>query len=341
MSEPQKQNFHNPQEIYNATIKLFGSHPKPAFESAERQVADWGRHWGCDNDVGQLRAVLMHRPGEEFSIIDPAKRIEEIGSYGDLEEGWYWQSETICSLAELQSQHDAFAEMLRSEGVEVIYLEGDIGNHIKSVYTRDSAFAIKGGVIVCRMAPKIRHGEEKFVTQTLGKLGVPIIRTVTGTGMIEGGSFAWINSKTAVVGRSIRVNDEAIEQVAEVLRRQGVELIVTDLNGYEIHIDGFFLMVDVDLAMVAPDGLSFTFLQKLKELKIRTIEINSDDDPWIINSLAVRPGRLMMPEGVSDRTRDKLDKLGVEIVVVPYSNIHNNGGGLHCSTCPLIRDSVD
>ncbi|MDH3689695.1 MAG: hypothetical protein OEU36_09490 [Gammaproteobacteria bacterium] len=26
---------------------------------------------GCDNDGGQLRTVLMHRPDPEFNIIDP------------------------------------------------------------------------------------------------------------------------------------------------------------------------------------------------------------------------------------------------------------------------------
>ena len=86
------------EHLYQETIKLFGSHPEPAFESAERQQADWGRQWGCDNDVGQIRVVLMHRPGPEMTVIDPNKRIEALGSYGDLEEGWYWQSESIPPL---------------------------------------------------------------------------------------------------------------------------------------------------------------------------------------------------------------------------------------------------
>jgi hypothetical protein len=49
--------------IYQQTIKLFGSHPEPAFESSQQQATVWGRKWRCDNDVGQLRLYLMHRPG--------------------------------------------------------------------------------------------------------------------------------------------------------------------------------------------------------------------------------------------------------------------------------------
>lgn len=59
--------------------------------------------------------VLMHRPGDEFSVIDPSKRIEGIGSFGDLEKGWYWQSEEIPPLPEMQTQHDNLAETLRAE----------------------------------------------------------------------------------------------------------------------------------------------------------------------------------------------------------------------------------
>jgi len=198
------------KDVYSATIRLFGPEPDPAFEDGGRMERIWGRDWGCDSDVGRLRVVLMHRPGDEFNVIDRGKRIEEIGSFGDLETGWYWQSEEIPDLAEMQAQHDALADLLRSEGVEVIYLEGVAGGRFKSVFTRDSSFTVKGGAIVARLAPRMRHGEERPVTQTLAKMGMPILRTINGTGMIEGGSFAWLDSRTAVVGRGIRINDEAI-----------------------------------------------------------------------------------------------------------------------------------
>ena len=284
--------------------------------------------------------MLLHRPGSEFNVIDPKKRIEEIGSYGDLQAGWYWQSKRIPPLEELQAQHDAMAAILKAEGAEVIYLDGVEGGRFKSVYTRDSSFAVKGGAIVCRMAPRMRHGEELPVTRKLAQLGMPILRTLHGTAMMEGGTFAWLNSKNAVIGRSIRANDDGIEQIRDVLKWQGVELHVVDLTGYDIHIDGSLTMIDVDLAIVNPFGLSFTFLQKLKELDIRTIEISADDNGWIINCLAVRPGRVIMPAGVSPRTQERLDKAGVEIIPLDYEGVQLNGGGIHCSTCPLIRDSV-
>jgi len=327
--------------LYQMTVKLFGPEAEPAFETAGELTANFGREWGCANDVGQLRAVLMHRPGREFDIVDSSKRIESIGCFGDVEQGWYVQSDTLPSLEAMQVQHDGLVRALRDEGVEIVLLDGEIGNRFKACYTRDSSFAIRGGSIVTRLAARMRRGEELLVTRALAVLGVPILRTIHGTGLVEGGSFAWLNAKHAVIGRTIRVNDAGIAQVAEVLAHQGVELTVVDIPGYSIHIDGAFLMVDADLALINAQQLPFSFLEKLEQLKIRTVEITPADDPWIINGLAVRPGRLLMPPGISDRTREALEKNKVQIVELPYDEMHLNGGGIHCSTCPLIRDPLD
>jgi N-dimethylarginine dimethylaminohydrolase len=199
---------------------------------------------------------------------------------------------------------------------------------------------VKGGAIVGRMARRIRRGEEAHVTKTLANLGMPILRTVSGRGLAEGGSFAWLNSKTAVIGRSICVNEEGSRQVAEVLATQGVELIRVDLGGYDIHIDGSLTMIDVDLAIVNPMGLPYWFLEKLRELKIRTIEITPQDSFWVVNCLAVRPGRVIMPRGISNRTMDALVKHDIDVIQIDYDKVALNGGGIHCSTCPLVRDSV-
>ena len=59
--------------IYHQTMKMFGAVPEPAFEARDELERVWGRAWGCDNDVGQLRVVLMHRPGDELKIVDPTK----------------------------------------------------------------------------------------------------------------------------------------------------------------------------------------------------------------------------------------------------------------------------
>jgi len=325
---------------YSATIKLFGAQAEPAFETSEQQERVWGRVWGCDNDVGRLRVVLMHRPGAEMDVVDPSMRIESIGTFGDPESGWYWQSDTVPPVSEMQAQHDALVQALRDEGVEVVFVEGETGDRLKTCYTRDSAIAVKGGAIVTRLGPRIRRGEALDVTRALARLGVPILRTIHGTALMEGGSFAWLDARTAVVGRTVRVNEEGARQLEEVLRAQGVELLRVDMAGYDMHIDGAFVMIDVDTALIAEERLPYWFLQKLEELGIRTVETTPGDNGWIVNCLAIAPGRLLMPEGASSETLDRFAKLDIEITTVPYDKMQLGGGGIHCSTCPLVRDPI-
>jgi N-dimethylarginine dimethylaminohydrolase len=144
---------------------------------------------------------------------------------------------------------------------------------MKSCYTRDSVIAVDGGAIVTRLGPPIRRGEEWAVTRTLARIGMPILRTIHGNAIVEGGSFVWLNAKTAVLGLSSRVNEEGARQLEEVLRVMGVELLRVHLTGYRLHIDGALVMIDVDTAIINPTQLPFWFLQKLDELKIRTIEV--------------------------------------------------------------------
>jgi N-dimethylarginine dimethylaminohydrolase len=125
-----------------------------------------------------------------------------------------------------------------------------------------------------------------------------------------------------------------------VLARQGVELLVVDLPGYDIHLDVSFLMIDRDLALIDPQGLPYSFLEELAKRGIKTIEIGPGDDGWIVNSLAIAPGKLIMADGATNRTLDRLAAAGVTVINQPFAAMHLNGGGLHCSTTPLRRDPV-
>ena len=325
---------------YNATMKLFPAAAEPAFESPEQQTALWGRKWGCDNDVGKLRMVLMHCPGDELKIVDPQKRIPEINSFGDVEQGWFWRGDTLPPLDVLQAEHDALVKLLQDEGVEVVMVDGVGKDRMKSCYTRDSMIAVKGGAIVPRLGPKIRRGEEVQSYRTISQLGMPVLRTIHGSGLMEGGSFMWLDSKTAVVSRSTRGNEEGARQIEEVLNAQGVELMRVDVTGYRLHIDGMIVMLDVDKAIINPSQLPFWFLGELDRRGIRTVSVRPEDPVSTVNCLAIAPSRVVMSEGVGERTLEELDKLGVTVLQTPYNNMYLGGGGIHCSTAPLIRDSV-
>lgn len=325
---------------YHQTIKTFASEAEPPFESAEQQRLVWGREWGCPNDVGTLRVVLLCRPPDDLAtVVDVSKWNSELEAYADREVGWYWRHREPPDLKKMHEQHDRLAGALRDEGVEIAYVSGTVPGHIKSQSTRDQVIAVRGGAIICRMGARLRRGEEAPVTRAVAALGMPILRTINGAGIFEGGSFAMINERTAVVGIGARANAEGARQVEEVLRSLGVELLKVELNGYKQHIDGALVMADLDVAIINPIGLPFWFLEKLKTLRVRTVECRPDDPPFTVNCLAVRPGRVIMSR-TSARTVENLGKAGIEVISLDYEHVYRGGGGVHCSTAPLVRDRV-
>ena len=105
-----------------------------------------------------------------------------------------------------------------------------------------------------------------------------------------------------------------------MLERIGWELLVVPLPGYTIHLDLHLTMVDVDRALVDVPGLPFEFLEELGRRGIETIHPDPGE-AWALNALCLRPGRVLMAEG-SPRTAERLARAGVEVVTVPYDEIH-------------------
>lgn len=70
---------------------------------------------GCNSEVGTLRTVILHRPGAEL------KRLTPRNNDTLLFDGLPW-------VTRAQEEHDAFADLLRSRGVEVLLL-GDLLTH--------------------------------------------------------------------------------------------------------------------------------------------------------------------------------------------------------------------
>jgi N-dimethylarginine dimethylaminohydrolase len=225
---------------------------------------------------------------------------------------------------------------LRDEGVEVVVAEPLGGRFTKSVYVRDPLVTVPGGAVIGRMAVRMRRGEEPDLTRIVAAEGLPILGTITGTGTLEGGSFVKLRPGLAAFGTSIRCNEEAAEQLREILSRIGWELLVVPLSGYTIHLDLHLAMVDVDRALADVPGLPYWFLAELEQRGIEAIHPDPSE-AWALNALCLRPGRVLMADG-SPRTAERLESAGVEVVTVPYDELHKNGGGVHCSTIELIRE---
>jgi len=99
-----------------------------------------------------------------------------------------------------------------------VFVEGSADQWPESIFTRDMAMAIPGGCILSRLAIYIRDGESRLAAQTLQRLEVPLLGCIHGKVTAEGGSFIMLDPRTALIGRSERVNKEGIDQVKKKVR---------------------------------------------------------------------------------------------------------------------------
>src|SRR5699024_2196187 len=235
-------------------------------------------------------------------------------------------------------QHDNLAEIIKNEGGEIIYVNCDDKNLSKIVNVRDLLCVTPGGAIINRLAPSMRQGEELWAVRTLAEQGVPINGSIVGGGIFEGGSFGFLNSHTAIAGHSKRGNNQGIQQLKNILEHQGIDLITVPLVGHSLHTDSAFKMVDSDKAVFIQDRLPYWFLEKLEELGIKTIQVDQEER-WAINCLPVRPGRVVVEKEAS-KALERMDKAGVELIPLDYTEVQKNGGGIHCTTNTLLRDSL-
>ncbi|PPG28988.1 dimethylarginine dimethylaminohydrolase family protein [Pseudoclavibacter sp. RFBB5] len=320
--------------------RLLGPESEPGFLADSELPAYWGRKWGAQDEVGRLRTIMMRRPSAGLEAVEKAGEstwMPEIGAYVDPDRRWYWSGREFPDLEKLHSEFDSFVTVLEDNDVEVVMAPDLAPSFTKSVFTRDPLVTIPGGAIIGRLAPRMRRGEEQSITQTVAAQGMPILGTITGTGLVEGGSFIKVRPDLAFFGTSVRCNVEGYRQLRNILEEQGIQLIHSQMPGYQIHLDLCCAMLDDDLALVNSRIAPYDFLDALWKLGIETVDVAPQED-WACNLLTLDRRKLLFPSHLP-RTAELLNsKYGVEIIPVTYREINKNGGGLHCSTMELQRD---
>jgi N-dimethylarginine dimethylaminohydrolase len=282
----------------------------------------WG-DWGVSSEYGRLRAVLMRRPGPEIDgVTDPNAAL--------------WLEALDPDLA--RAQHDALAKVYRTHGVTVHYVEGGRRDKPNSHFVRDLMLMTPEGVIVTRPASQQRTGEERFVAEALGRLGVPVLMTVHGEGTFEGADVVLAGPQLAFLAEGMRTNAAGADQVAWALRQVGYSQVVRLQLPYgTVHLDGVLSLVDRDLALVRFRETPLLAVETLRDHGFRILEAPPEDRHMPENIVALAPGHLVMPQG-NPRAKRLLEEAGCTVIEVDLREIQKSGGAMHCMTGFLKRD---
>ncbi|MBI2303322.1 MAG: hypothetical protein HYU86_01055 [Chloroflexi bacterium] len=309
----------------------------------------WGRKWGAQSSIGELRTVIVHRPGgeelgDEFST-DPVYFMN------------FGKSDAYFDMERKQRQHDEMVAALRSEGIEVIH--ANFPPTVKSIYTNKGikslgamqACMVDGGAIIGRTAIAGKRGLERLWTEKLVELGCPILYSIQGSGIHEPhGNIVFLDPKHCIQATSVRSNMEGVRQVEPIMRMTGVvEFHVARLPnylynmertgaGYAFHLVNVFSMVDERLAVIYPGGIDYDTIAYLRSKKIQLIEVpEKEATNMACNCMAVRPGVVIMAAG-NPTTTAQLRENGVRVVEVQMTETARFGSGPICQINPLVRD---
>jgi len=176
----------------------------------EDMVDAWG-DWGSGSECGTLRAVLLRRPGPE---LDQIEDFDAVQMRADLDPN------------RARAQHDAMAAAYESHGVAVHRVENGRMDKPNSFFLRDLMLMTPEGAIITRPASTVRAGEERLVAEALGRIGVPILMTVHGSGTFEGADVSWVHEDLCFLAEGLRTNEEGANQVERMLREIGVKDVV-------------------------------------------------------------------------------------------------------------------
>jgi N-dimethylarginine dimethylaminohydrolase len=278
------------------------------------------------SECSRLKAVLLHRPGPELAEARDPNEVQML---------------SVPDPDLVTGQHDGLAAAYRDEGVDVHYVDPPSLPTPNQMFVADLMFMTPSGVILGRPASTVRAGEERWVARRLADLGIPILRSVGGTGTFEGADAAWLDSSTVLIGRGLRTNSEGAAQVSASLEELGVRSLIVELPHSAMHLMGSIRIVDNDLAYVRSGGIPWTTMKAMREHEYDVRLFPSEEEirrGMAHNFVTLGPRRVLMPTG-SPVTERGLNEAGVTTVTVKVDEITKAAGAIGCLSGVLAREA--
>jgi len=285
----------------------------------------WGT-CGVATEWSPLRAVLLHRPGDELMADPEPDRAQMLD---------------VVDAGRAGEQHDALAQAYRDAGIAVHYVEPPEQPTPNLMFVADLLFMTPEGAIVGRPASTVRAGEERFIARRLAELGIPILRTVRGTGTFEGADAAWLDPQTVLLATGLRTNAEGAAQVTSLLQEMEIEVIPAGLPFGAMHLMGQLRTADRDLAIAWPGRVPFAAVEALRARDYTVLFLPDEEEAkrgMALNFVTLGPRQILMAAG-NPSTQAFYQQAGIICRTVEVNELVKAAGGIGCLTGILERES--
>ena len=297
----------------------------PRTTSLRQEIGTLWADCGVSQEWSALKAVLLHRPGPELAGVSQPDQVQMLAS---------------LDLAKAQEQHDSLSQAYQEHGITVYYVEVRATPPPNLMFIADLLFMTSEGVILGRPASTVRAGEERLVAEGLARLGIPILRSVRGSGTFEGADAAWLDEGTVLLATGLRTNEEGAAQVASFLQEMGVRVIPLGLPYGAMHLMGQLRIVDRDLAIAWPGRVPYAAVEALRARGFRVLFLPHEDEAkhgMSLNFVTVGPRQILMP-GDNPRSQTFYEHAGIACYTVKVAELAKAAGGVGCLTGILERE---
>ena len=287
----------------------------------------WGT-CGVATEWSPLRAVLLHRPGDELMADPDPDRAQMLD---------------VVDAGRAGEQHDALAQAYRDAGIFVHYVEPPERPTPNLMFVADLLFMTPEGAIVGRPASTVRAGEERFIARRLAELGIPILRTVRGTGTFEGADAAWLDPHTVLLATGLRTNAEGAAQVTSLLQEMEIEVVPAGLPFGAMHLMGQLRTADRDLAIAWPGRVPFAAVEALRARDYTVLLLPDEEEAkrgMALNFVTLGPRQILMAAG-NPSTQAFYQQAGIACRTVEVDELVKAAGGIGCLTGILEREMGD
>ena len=306
--------------------------------------------FGVRNAYGDLKRVLMHRPGPELDLVTP-KTLPEFNFDAPVDRGRFVED------------YDIMRNLFHDHGVETLLLTevladdddaiGFIKHRPNMTYTRDLAAVFDTGAVLMGPHLKGRWGDQRMMGRAFRKLGVPVLGAVDQPGFLEGGGVTIIGDDTAVASLCDRANEAGTRALRNLILGKDVNYFLEVPLPYGfIHIDGIFMVLDEKLCLVhSPSFQVFPcmlyeagkgqprhvmFMDFLAERGFDCIELTDQERfAGLLNVVVTRRGKRAIGFAGAERIGAEMAKRGWHLDSFPAEELFLGNGGAHCMTCPI------
>jgi dimethylargininase len=216
-----------------------------------------------------------------------------------------------------KQQHKDYCRCLERLGLKLIWAKGD--NALPdSCFVEDTAVIVDGKAVICNMSVKSRAPEVTEVAKVLAEQKE--IHCIKPPATIDGGDVLNVEERV-YIGLSKRTNSDAIDQIRQILKGTGLNVIPVSLRNV-LHLKSACTYLENNCVILSEGNFDTRLLSNLRKI------IVPKGEEYAADCLAIN-GTILMAKG-HPKTKRLIESEGFQVEELEVSEFKKGEGALTC-----------